>query len=192
LDALIKTLVAGAIGLTAGLWSAESALRVTRGLDATTIGAWTASVEAGTPEADPYTRAAMERSGEIPLALGEGLQLIARADDKGAALDPRCVYLVGRKAPAARYWTLGVVNRRGFPIDNPAQRYVFRSSEILREGDGGFTIAVSSTAQPGNWLPVGEAQRFFLVLRLYDSPFSATAAAIDKDALPRVVRKSCQ
>jgi hypothetical protein len=192
LDVVIKTLVGGAIGLVAGLWSAESVLRVTPGLDATTIGAWTASVDAGTPDADPYTRAAIERSGEIPLALGEGLQLVARVDDSGAALDPRCVYRVGSKAPAARYWTIGVVDRRGFPIANPAERSIFRSSELLRDENGGFVVTVSASARPGNWLPVGASQGFYLVLRLYDTPFSATATAIDKNALPRVVRESCR
>ncbi|HYC25331.1 MAG TPA: hypothetical protein VEC58_04750, partial [Roseiarcus sp.] len=117
MDALTKALVAGAIGLAAGLWSSESVLRVTSGLDARTIGAWTASVDAGVQEADPYTRASIERSGEIPLALGEGLQLVAHTDDSGAALDPRCVYRVGSRAPAARYWTLGLVDRVGFPVD---------------------------------------------------------------------------
>jgi len=192
LDPVTKALIAAAIGLAAGLWSSESALRVTSGLDATRIGAWTASVDAGTPDADPYTRASIERSGEIPLALGEGLQLVARVDDAGVALDPRCVYRVGAKAPAARYWTLGLVDRRGFPIDNAAKRSVFRSSELLRDEKGEFSIVVSASARAGNWLPIGARQRFYLVLRLYDSPFSATAAAIDKDALPRIVKESCK
>jgi hypothetical protein len=120
LDVLFKTLIAGAIGLAAGLWSAESVLRTSRGGEAMRIGAWTAPARAGTAEADPYTRATIERSGQIPLAPGEGLQLIARVDDSGATLNPHCAYLVGRKVPAARYWTLGIVDRRGFPIDNAA------------------------------------------------------------------------
>jgi hypothetical protein len=192
LDVFIKTLIAGAIGLAAGLWTAESVLSANQGLESTRIGAWTAAVKAGTPEADPYTRATIERSGEIALAPGEGLQLIAPVDDSGAALNPRCSYTVGRRVPAARYWTIGVVDQRGFPINNPAGRTVFRSSEIMRDGEGGFSIAVAPSAQPGNWLPIGADQAFYLVLRLYDSPFSATAAAIDKDALPHVVREGCR
>ncbi len=192
MDLLVKTLIAGGLGLAIGLWSADSALRASRGAEGTRIGAWSTEAKAGTPEADPYTRATIERSGEIPLAPGEGLQLVARVDDSGAALNARCAYRVGRKMPAARFWTLGVVDRRGFPIPNPAQRLVFRSSEILREGDGGFTIAVSASAHPGNWLPIGADEPFYLALRLYDTPFSATAWAIDKDALPHVVKESCR
>jgi hypothetical protein len=192
LDVFIKTLIAGALGLAAGLWSAESALTSNQALESTRIGAWATATKAGTSEADPYIRATIERSGEIALAPGEGLQLVASIDDSGAALNPRCSYDVGHKAPAARYWTIGVIDTRGFPINNPAGRMVFRSSEIVRDSEGGFTIAVSSTARPGNWLPIGADRPFYLVLRLYDSPFSATAAAIDKDALPHIVRLGCR
>jgi hypothetical protein len=192
LATLIKIALASVIGLILGLWATVFALRNMVGFDAVTIGAWTASEKAGTAEADPYTRAAIERSGEIPLALGEGLQFIARTDDSGAALDPRCAYLVGRKTPAARYWTLSLIDRRGFPVENAAARYGFRSSEILRSADGGFVIAVSAQAHAGNWLPIGAKGRFALALRLYDSPVSATAEAIDKDTLPGIVRENCQ
>jgi hypothetical protein len=191
LATFIKIALASVIGLILGLWATVFALRNMVGFDAVKIGAWTASEKAGTSDADPYTRAAIERSGEIPLALGEGLQFIARADDSGAALDPRCAYLVGRKTPPARYWTLSLVDRRGFPVENAAARYGFRSSEILRSADGGFVIAVSAQAHAGNWLPVASKGRFALALRLYDSPVSASAEAIDKDTLPSIVRESC-
>lgn len=191
MDTLIKALIACVIGLVLGLSATAWSLRYGRGFDAATIGAWTVSEKAGTLEADPYTRAALEQSGEIPLALGEGLQFIARTDDSGAALSPSCAYLVGRTTPPARYWTLSLVDQLGFPVANAAARYGFRSSEIQRGADGGFLIAVSSSPHSGNWLPVGSNGRFALVLRLYDSPVSATAAAIEKDALPRIVRESC-
>ncbi|MGO8798536.1 MAG: DUF1214 domain-containing protein [Roseiarcus sp.] len=191
MDTLVKALLACVIGLAAGLWATALTLRDARGFDATTIGPWTVSEKAGAVDADPYTRAAMERSGEIPLALGEGLQFIARVDDNGAALNSRCVYLVGRATPPTRYWTLSLIDRQGFPIENPTQRYGFRSSEVLRSADGGFVIAVSASARPGNWLPIGSNGRFALALRLYDSPFGATAGAIERNTMPRIVRESC-
>ncbi len=191
MDTLIKALLACVIGLVVGLWATVLSLRNARGFDAATIGPWTVSEKAGAVDADPYTRAAMERSGEIPLALGEGLQFIARADDSGAALNPRCAYLVGRATPPTRYWTLSLVDPQGFPVENPTRRYGFRSSEILRGADGGFVIAVSANAHAGNWLPIGSNGRFALALRLYDSPLGATAGAIEKDAMPRIVRESC-
>lgn len=159
--------------------------------DAVSVGAWSVAIKAGAPDADPYTRASVARGGEIPLAAGEGLRLIARADDEGRALSARCVYRVGPRAPAARYWTLALVDHDGFPVENPAHRYVLRSSEILRERDGGFAIYVSAEAHSGNWLPIGAPVRFALVLRLYDSPLSAAAGGIEKAAAPAIHRESC-
>jgi hypothetical protein len=189
--AVTNYLLAAAAGLALGLWSAEASLTNGGIFDVTKIGAWRVSQRAGTPEADPYTRANMERSGEIPLALGEGLQFIADADDQGMALNSACAYRVGARTPPARYWTLSLVDRNGFPIENSAGRYGFRSSEILRSANGDFRIAVAAAAQPGNWLPIGSPGVFHLVLRLYDSPVSATAGGIDKSALPAIAKETC-
>jgi hypothetical protein len=86
---------------------------------------------------------------------------------------------------------LSVVDREGFPVGNAAGRYGFRSSEILRDADGGFSIFVSASAHAGNWLPIGAPDPFALVLRLYDSPLSATAGGIEKRAAPSIVREAC-
>ena len=132
------------------------------------------------------------RSGEIPLAAGEGLQLIARADSQGRPLDARCVYEVGPRVPDARYWTLSLTDRGGWPVDNPAHRYGFRSSELLRSAKGEFVITVAADVQPGNWLPIGRKEAFQLVLRLYNSPLGATAGAIDRSTAPRLSRLGCK
>ncbi len=109
--------------------------------------------------------ARIARSGEIPLAIGEGLQLVARGDDDGRPLDARCVYRIGpRVAGRARYWTVSLIDPHGFPVANPAERYGFRSSELLRDGDGHFAISVAAEVQPGNWLPIGAPGPFALVL----------------------------
>jgi len=190
-NGLTKASLATAAGLVLGLWSAEASLNSEGIFDVERIGAWRVSPRAGTPDADPYTRAGLERSGEIPLALGEGLRFIAHVDDKGRALDAACRYQVGVRTPPARYWTLSVVDRKGFPIENPAQRYGFRSSELLRAANGDFRIAVAAAVQPGNWLPIGRRQSFALVLRLYDSPISATAGGINPRALPSIILEGC-
>jgi hypothetical protein len=190
-NALTKTIIAATVGLGLGLWSAEASLTNGGIFGVTTIGAWRVWQNAGTSEADPYSRASLERSGEIPLAQGEGLQFIARSDDSGATLNSACRYRLGVVIPPARYWTLSVVDRKGYPIENPAGRYGFRSSEILRAANGDFNIAVAATVQAGNWLPAGGGGSFALVLRLYDSPLGATAGAIDRRAMPEIVREGC-
>ncbi|MGO4870228.1 MAG: DUF1214 domain-containing protein [Roseiarcus sp.] len=188
---LVKAIAACAIGLALGLWASEAILANGGPFGVVAIGPWSVQATAGSLDVDPYTRAGLERSGEIPLALGEGLQLIARVDDAGRPLDARCTYRVGTRTPAARYWALSLVGREGYPVENAAGRYGFRSSEILRDGDGRFSIFVSATAHAGNWLPIGAPDPFALVLRLYDSPLSATAGGIEKSAAPSVAREGC-
>jgi hypothetical protein len=187
---LIKAFVASVAALLGALWVTQSTLKDGGPFDIVRVGPWRIATRAGAMDVDPYTRAGLEQRGEIPLALGEGLQLVAREDDSGRPLDPRCQYSVGSRVPAARYWSLQLVDADGFPVANPAERYVFRSSEVLRAADGAFTIWVSAAAHPGNWLPIGADRPFALVLRLYDSPISATAG-VDPDAAPKILREAC-
>ena len=186
-----RILLAAAAGLALGLMATAYALSHSSPFDRVKLGPWRITAHAGSIGVDPYTRARLERTGEIPLAIGEGLQLTARTDDQGRRLDPRCVYEVGPRVPAARYWTLSLVDPNGFPVANLAERYGFRSSEILRSGNGDFAIRVAADAQPGSWLPIGAQAPFALVLRLYDTPLGATAGAIERSAVPNVTRIGC-
>ena len=187
----VRAFLSGAIGLALGLWLSALALSNGGLFDFANLGPWRVAVHAGSVEADPYVRASLERSGAMPLAVGEGLEMIARADDDGRALDPRCAYRVGPRVPAARYWTLSLVDAEGFPVENPAERYGFRSSELLRAANGDFAILVSAAVSPGDWLPIGAPRPFALALRLYDSPLAATAGDIEKAAAPHIQRIAC-
>ncbi len=187
---LVKALLAAMAALALGLWVTQTTLKDGGPFDIVEIGPWRIATRAGALDADPYTRAGLEQRGEIPLALGEGLQLVARKDEDGRALDPRCTYSVAPHAPPARYWSLELVDLDGFPIENPAERYVLRSSEVLRNSDGTFVIWVSPAAHAGNWLPIGAGRPFALVMRLYDSPISATAG-VDNAAAPKIRREAC-
>jgi hypothetical protein len=187
---LIKGLLIAVVGLALGLWSARASLSDRFPIAVDKIGAWRVEARAGAANADPYTRARVERAGEVPLALGEGLRMTTRTDSDGRALDPRCVYKVGPRAPPARYWTLELVDGDGGPVANPAERYVLRSSEILRAADGGFSIFISARAHAGNWLPIGAPVRFGLALRLYDPALSG-ALGVDEAAAPIIAREHC-
>ena len=188
----LKIVAVGIVGVALGLVATAFALLGPSPFDRIRLGAWSVEAHAGSIEADPYTRARIARTGEIPLANGEGLQLIALEDDEGRPLDGRCVYRIGPHAPTARYWTITLVGPQGVPAANAADRYGFRSSEILRDGDGDFVIFAAADVQPGNWLPIGAPGPFALLLTLYDSPLGATAAAIDPATAPRVTRIGCK
>ena len=189
--ALIKALAIAVAGLALGLWTTEAALTGALPIAVDSLGQWRMEARAGAADADPYTRARVERSGEIALALGEGLRLTTRLDSEGRALDGSCVYKLGRQAPTARYWTLEAIDGAGFPLENATGRYVLRSTELLRDPDGGFAIWISPSPHAGNWLPVAARGRFGLALRLYDPALSDAAVGFERATAPSVVRTTC-
>jgi hypothetical protein len=187
LGAFLAFLVAAGTGLGA-TW-----LALTRGtaFSAITIGAWTAWPKTGTTDIDPYARASIARSGELPIGSGDGIAFYARADDAGNLLDGRCETLLRGVTPAARFWTLTLYDPEGRVVANSANRYGFTSQAITRFSDGSFQIVVAPRARPGNWLPSGGADRYLLVLRLYDTPVGA-ATRIGREApMPAISRRAC-
>jgi len=94
------------------------------------------------------------------------------------------------ETPAARLWTLTAYDADGRLMVNVAHRPGFHSREIVRDANGDFTITVSSTVEPGNWLPIGAVDRFQLVLRLYDTPLT-TGSQLAELVMPAVRKVSC-
>ncbi len=189
---LIKSCLAVVLGTLLGLGLTFLSLERGFGFGAVRAGPWTAWPKAGSPDIDPYARALIARTGSIPLGNGEGIAFTARNDSAGAPLTPSCDYILKGPMPPARYWTVSVFSPSGALIDNQAKRYGFTSAEILRSTDGPAEIALSSTAQPGNWLPTSPKASYVVVLRLYDSVLSATAASLDAAIMPKIVRGTCR
>ena len=187
LKALLSASLGAVLGLTATYYSVERGL----GFGAVQAGPWTVWPRSGSPEADPYARATLARTGELPLGLAEGLTFIARGDSSGAPLSNDCIYQIAGQMPPARFWTLSTATRDGGLIANSAGRYGFTSAEILRAAGGAFSITVSRGVQPGNWLPLGSADGFLLVLRFYDTPVSATASALNAAIMPLITKNGC-
>jgi len=189
---LIKSCFAVVLGTLLGL--ALTYLSLERGFsfDAVRAGPWTGWPKAGSADIDPYARALLARTGAIPLGTGEGISFVARADSDGAALDPRCDYLLKGPMPPARFWTVSVFLQSGDLIENPAKRYGFTSAEILRSDETPVEVALAATAHPGNWLPTASNLPFVVVLRLYDSVLSATAASLDGSVMPKLLRGTCR
>ena len=180
------------IAAATGLGATYIALENGAGFGAVRSGAWTAWPRNGAPDADPYSRAIVARSGELPLGLGEGLAFTATRDSADQPLVGRCTYRIVGRVPQTRAWTITAETRDGSLMPNAAERYGFTSSEVVRDGAGRFAIVLSRSASPGDWLPLGVDGRFEVVLRLYDTPVSATAAALDPALLPRIEREACQ
>ena len=185
---MILTVVAGiALGLAATFFTVERGL----GFGAVRAGPWTGWPKTGAKDADPYARAVLSRSGEVPLGIAEGLTFIARGLQPGTPFDPRCDYVVQDPVPPARYWSLTAMRPDGRLIANAAKRYGFTSAEILRNLEGGFEITISPEVQPGNWLPVAPDEPFILALRLFDTSVSASTTQIGRADMPRITKGRC-
>jgi hypothetical protein len=191
LPAAVLVVYAVSIALLLGLWSAYWAVSGDYPFGQVRAGAWQATPRVGSREADPYARAVVARSAEIPLAIGEGLTLTATGDDQGRPLDTRCTYRVGPATPQARYWTLTLYDEEGRPVSSELQRSGFTSAEVLRDVEGRFSIVIARDPMPGNWLRMPERGRPGLALRLYDTPVAAGTAALDPRTLPTIERLDC-
>jgi hypothetical protein len=186
--ALLCFAVAAAVGI-GSTW-----LAVSRGvtIEGLSVGAWTARPKIGTSEIDPYSRAEIERRGELQLALGDGVAFVAQTDDADRPLDGRCDVTVRGITPQARFFTLTLYDPSGKLVGNTINRYGFTSQELIRQSDGSFEVAVGPRARPGNWLPTGGIERYLLLLRLYDTPVGIATKGGRETPMPTVVTGRCQ
>ncbi|MDO8875142.1 MAG: DUF1214 domain-containing protein [Pseudolabrys sp.] len=188
---LIGTLFALAVAAAVGLGATYLALTRGAAFGALTIGSWTAWPKTGTADADPYARATIARTGQLPVALGDGVSFTAQTDDSGKVLDGRCDIVLSGVTPAARFWTLTLYNAEGGLVTNSVERYGFSSQEIVRHADGSFEIVVGPRANPGNWLPTGGIERYALVLRFYDTAVGISTKAGRELPMPAITSKGC-
>ena len=188
---LTGTLFALVVAAVVGLGATYLALTRGAAFGALTIGSWTAWPKTGTADADPYARATVARTGQLPVALGDGVSFTAQTDDNGKLLDGRCDVVLSGVTPAARFWTLTLYNTEGELVSNSVNRFGFSSQEIVRHADGSFEIAAAPRANPGNWLPTGSVERYVLVLRLYDTAVGVSTKAGREVPMPQVATRSC-
>ena len=187
---LLGSLFALAVAALVGLGATWLALTRGTAFGAITIGAWTSFPKSGTRDVDPYSRAAIARSGELPVGSGDGVAFFARTDDDGRSLDGRCEVRISGTTPQARFWTLTLYDPQGRLIGNAIDRQGFTSQEIVRNADGSFDIAVAPRTRAGNWLPTNGVERYVLVLRLYDSPVGVATRAAREAPMPSIAQ-SC-
>ncbi len=186
-----KSLFVVTIGVALGLFATWFSIEQGHGFGAVKAGPWLGWPRAGTTSADPYARAAISRTAELPLGLAEGLSFLARSDSSGRPLRRECIYTISPPVPAARYWTISVASPQGVTLTNDFGRTGFTSREIIRTGPGRFSIKLAREVQSGNWLPMAAEGPFVLVLRLYDTPVSSAASALKGSDMPSITRGAC-
>jgi hypothetical protein len=189
---LIGSLYTFVLAAMIGLGSTWIALSRNTGFGALQIGAWTARPKTGTADIDPYSRAAIARSGALPVAIGDGVAFVARTDDEGRALDGRCEAVIAGTTPSARFFTLTLYDRDGKLVPNSLDRQGFTSEELVRSQDGSFEVTVAPRARPGNWLPTGGVERYILVMRFYDTSVGVATRAEREAPMPSVKLGGCR
>ncbi|UGV26076.1 DUF1214 domain-containing protein [Rhodopseudomonas boonkerdii] len=182
-----------ALAIAAGVGLGLTWTTATRGVDlgTLTIGSWTARPRSGSNEIDPYARAGIARSGELPIGTGDGITFTAMTDDNKKPLDGRCDVAISGVTPPARFWTLTLYDTKGRLVANTLDRYGFTSQEVVRSADGAFEVRIAARSRAGNWLPTSGIDRYVLALRLYDTPVGV-ATRSQKDApMPAIVTMDC-
>src|ERR1041384_1533896 len=131
-------MLALAIAAAIGLGATWVALTQGSAYGGVTIGAWTGWPKNGTSGIDPYARAMVSRTGELPVGSGDGVAFYARTDDAGQPLDGRCDVLLSGTTPQARFWTLTLYDPEGRLVANSAHSFGFPSQEIVLGSGGAF------------------------------------------------------
>ncbi len=189
---LIGSLYTFLLAAVIGLGSTWVALTRNTGFGTLQIGAWIARPKTGTSDIDPYARAAVARTGALPVAIGDGVAFVARTDDGGRSLDGRCEAVLRGTTPQARFFTLTLYDTDGKLVPNSLDRQGFTSEELVRHQDGSFEVTVAPRARPGNWLPTGGTDRYILVMRFYDTSVGVATRAEREAPMPSVKIGGCR
>ena len=184
-DAL-TILLSSVVAVGGGAASAWYALQSAEGVGALTVRGWTAYPDAGSPQADPYSKARVAREADLPLGRAEGISFSTARDSGGEPLRRQCSYRIEGEVPSARFWTVHVA-AAGAPDGGAAAR---SSLALMREADSSFVVVASRHPSPGNWLALNGQGAMRLVLTLYDTPV-ASNEDIAETELPQVLRIGC-
>ena len=147
---LLGTLFALGVAALVGLGTTWLALTQGQAFGGLTVGAWTAWPRHGTAGIDPYARAMVARSGELPIGSGDGLAFQARHDDaRRSARRPL------RRGGQRHHAAGALLDDHAATIRTAAwcairvQRHGFTSHEIVRRADGTFEITVGAALAAG-------------------------------------------
>ena len=185
---LLGVLVAIVLGSVIGIGSARLATKIVYSAGAVTNGPWRTNLTMGSRQANMYTRAAIAYAALFALNQSETIYYSARGDDSGQRFSGDNVYRIEGKAPEARWWSITAYGADGFLIPNEQNRYSYSGNSVIYDQNDKFTIYVSKTRKPGNWLPLGDRKEFTLVLRLYN-PREAIRKSPATVELPHIIKE---
>lgn len=180
------------IAILIGFGLTALSLSTGSGLSAKRIGGWKSWKDAGHLNADPYTRAYIAKTGQLPLPPQIAQTYYALYDNAHRRLHTSCTYVVDSSAVSAKWWTIAAYDHKGQIFKNDLKRYSFNTGSAMIKFNGGFRIFLSQTVQPANWLPLGDHGPFVLVFRLYRKQMSDAQIKNNGEvSLPLIKRVSC-
>jgi len=185
---VLGVLVAMALGGAIGIGSALLTVKIGAGLGGVKNGPWRTNPTIGSRQANIYTRAIVAVHGLFALNRTETIYYTAAADDSGNRFNGDHTYRIEGKAPEARWWSITAYGADNYLIPNELNRYSFSGNSVTCDAGGKFTIYLSKTPKPGNWLPLGNRKRFVLSLRLYN-PGESIRNNLATAALPHIIKE---
>jgi hypothetical protein len=188
-------LIFAGLSLLLGLGSAYYMIDDGFALVVNQTGPWRSWINAGSLTADPYTRAHIARSGQLPITSASGLTYFATSDGDGRTLSSDCEYEIVTRPLSAVWWTIAVFDNNGDLISNKAARHAFSDQHLTILPDGTQRIILAAHARPGHWLPSGDAGNLTLVLRII-RPVALDrgeedTSRVDAANLPQIRRVKC-
>ena len=178
------------LAIVAGIGSAWWSMRHVSSFGAS-AGPWRASLLAGSPDADLWTRARVAVGGLLALNREETMYYVATADSGGRPLASQCTYRVSGRPPRARWWSVTAYADDFFLFDNPERRYSVNGLTSRLDSAGRFAFVSAPQAPPtgtqDTWLPTPGKRGLLFTLRVYN-PEAALAAAPESLEPPRIER----
>lgn len=154
-------------------------------------GAWNVNTAIGSNQAGMYPRAVVSRVGLFALNKSEAIYFSANTDDDGQPLRSGCDYRIEGNDLDARWWSITAYGADQFLIPNEKNRYAYNGKSVKRENDGSYHIHLSATPKEKNWLPAGNEEQLYVLLRLYN-PENSVYENPGKIKLPRIIKEGCK
>lgn len=166
-------------GLTFGLLSARYMMENFSMAAPIAGGQWLEIKPDGDSLDSPYLSGHFLRRGEVPPLKGSRF-FVRQLDDEGNILRGDCVVALEGKMPDARWWFVSA--------DAKGKRTALDAGEAVREASGNYTVSISDSPVPGNWLVPPTTGAYALTLVLLDV---ASDASGPTPPLPTVKRLWC-
>lgn len=157
-----------AVGLGSAWWVLKKAPWMSNTVQ---VGAWRTDLQAGSTDANLYTRASVAVNALLALDRGETMYFVATQDDAGRPLRAHCNYRVVGTPPQARWWSITAYadDMFLFDFDAPNGHHSLNGSTARLDAEGRFVLTAGSKELPGtHWLPTRGDGGLVLTLRLYN------------------------